>query len=60
MRLLEPVLISIFLLLSPLSALILGYVFLDQALTLWQMAGAIVAFAGIVLSQTRSKPTISK
>lgn len=51
MRELEPVLISIFLLLSPLSALLLGYLFLDQALTGWQALGALAVFAGILLSQ---------
>lgn len=60
MRSLEPVLISIFLLLSPLSALILGYVFLNQALTFWQLFGALVVFAGIVLSQTQAKAAVSK
>lgn len=60
MRSLEPVLISIFLLLSPLSALILGYVFLDQTLTLWQLAGALVVFAGIALSQAQAKVAVSK
>lgn len=56
MRSLEPVLISIFLLLSPLSALTLGYVLLDQALSLWQVAGALTVFAGIVLSQYQARP----
>lgn len=51
LRELEPVLISIFLLLSPLSALALGYLFLDQALTGWQALGAVAVFAGILLSQ---------
>lgn len=60
MRSLEPVLISIFLLLSPLSALALGYFVLDQALTLWQMLGAIVVFFGIVLSQAQGRKTLSK
>lgn len=56
MRSLEPVLISLFLLLSPLSALTLGFVFLDQTLTLWQLAGALTVFAGIVLSQYQAGP----
>lgn len=60
MRSLEPVLISIFLLLSPLSALVLGYLFLQQALTLWQGVGALVVFAGIVLSQTQTKAIFAK
>lgn len=60
MRSLEPVLISIFLLLSPLSALFLGYLFLQQVLTLWQGVGALVVFAGIVLSQTQARPVVSK
>lgn len=51
LRELEPVLISIFLLLSPLSALLLGYLFLDQTLTGWQALGALAVFAGILLSQ---------
>ncbi|UTW08932.1 EamA family transporter [Pseudomonas benzenivorans] len=59
MRSLEPVLISIFLLLSPLSALTLGYFFLDQTLTLWQLAGALTVFAGIVLSQYTTRPRAS-
>lgn len=55
MRSLEPVLISIFLLLSPLSALTLGYFFLEQKLTLWQLLGALTVFAGIVLSQYQAR-----
>jgi probable blue pigment (indigoidine) exporter len=51
LRELEPVLISIFLLLSPLSALALGYLFLGQTLTVWQAVGAVAVFAGILLSQ---------
>lgn len=51
LRELEPVLISIFLLLSPLSALALGYLVLGQALTAWQALGAVAVFAGILLSQ---------
>jgi len=58
LRGLDPVLISIFLLLSPLSALALGYWFLDQSLTVWQWLGAGGVFAGILFSQWRfSKPT---
>lgn len=53
LRGLDPVFISILLLLSPLSALVLGYWFLDQGLTGWQWAGACCVFAGIVLSQWR-------
>lgn len=58
LRGLDPVFISILLLLSPLSALTLGYWFLDQSLTGWQWLGASGVFAGILLSQWRfSKPT---
>lgn len=58
LRGLDPVLISIFLLLSPLSALALGYWFLDQSLTGWQWLGAGGVFAGILFSQWRfSKPS---
>lgn len=60
MRSLEPVLISIFLLLSPLSALALGYLFLQQALTLWQGLGAVIVFAGIILSQVKDRTVVSK
>lgn len=60
MRTLEPVVISIFLLLSPLSALVLGYAWLEQVLTLWQLLGALLVFVGIVLSQTGRRPAFSK
>ncbi|MCO5785803.1 EamA family transporter [Pseudomonas sp. G11-1] len=53
LRGLDPVFLSILLLLSPLSALALGYWFLDQGLTGWQWAGAACVFAGIILSQWR-------
>lgn len=60
MRTLEPVVISIFLLLSPLSAMVLGYAWLEQILTVWQLLGALVVFAGIVFSQTGTRPAVSK
>ncbi len=47
---LEPVLITAFLFLSPLSAMLLGYLVLDQALTTAQIAGALAVFAGILIS----------
>jgi len=53
LRGLDPVFISILLLLSPVSALALGYWFLGQSLTGWQWLGAGCVFAGIVLSQWR-------
>lgn len=51
LRGLDPVFISVLLLLSPVSALALGYVFLDQNLGGWQWLGALCVFAGIVVSQ---------
>ncbi|MCU1719049.1 EamA family transporter [Pseudomonas sp. 5P_3.1_Bac2] len=48
---LDPVQLSLFLLLSPLSAICIGYLLLGQALTPWQLLGAVVVFAGILLSQ---------
>ncbi|WP_185267198.1 EamA family transporter [Halopseudomonas xiamenensis] len=53
LRGLDPVFMSILLLLSPLSALVLGYWFLGQGLTVWQWLGAGCVFAGIVFSQWR-------
>lgn len=53
LRGLDAVFLSILLLLSPLSALALGYLFLDQGLTSWQWVGACCVFAGIILSQWR-------
>jgi len=50
LRHLEPVLITAFLFFSPISAMLLGYLVLDQALTLPQIAGAIAVFAGILIS----------
>ena len=50
LRHLEPVLISTLILLSPLSAMILGYVFLNQALTGLQLTGAVAVLAGIVIT----------
>jgi len=38
-------------LLSPLTAICLGYLLLAQTLTLLQLTGALVVFAGILLSQ---------
>lgn len=55
LRGLDPVFMSILLLLSPLSALALGYWFLDQKLTSWQWVGACLVFAGITLSQWHFK-----
>lgn len=50
LRQLEPVLISTLILLSPLSAMVLGYVFLNQALTGLQLAGAVAVLAGIAIT----------
>jgi probable blue pigment (indigoidine) exporter len=50
LRKLEPVLISTLILLSPLSAMVLGYVVLDQALTVLQLAGAGAVLAGILIT----------
>lgn len=49
---LHPVQLSVFLLLSPLSAICIGFVLLNQTLTPWQLLGAVVVFAGILLSQS--------
>tara|TARA_B110000902_G_scaffold267182_1_gene358900 strand:+ start:6962 stop:7906 length:945 start_codon:yes stop_codon:yes gene_type:complete len=50
LRYLEPVIISTLLLLSPLSATVLGYVVLDQALTNFQIAGAVTVLIGILIA----------
>ena len=48
---LDPVQLSVYLLLSPLTAICLGYLLLDQTLTPLQLTGALIVFAGILLSQ---------
>ena len=48
---LDPVQLSVYLLLSPLTAICLGHLLLAQTLTSLQLAGALVVFAGILLSQ---------
>ena len=60
LRGLDPVFMSILLLLSPLSALALGYWFLGQGLSVWQWLGAGCVFAGIVLSQWRFGTPVAK
>lgn len=54
LRHLEPVVISTLLLLSPLSAMLLGYVVLGQALTSLQIAGALAVLAGVLVSNLPS------
>lgn len=64
LRYLEPVIISTLILLSPLSAMVLGYVVLDQALTNFQLFGAATVLTGILITNVslskfafwRSKP----
>lgn len=55
LRHLDPVVMSGFIFLSPLSAIALGYLVLDQALTFVQVAGAIAVFAGILICQNAPK-----
>jgi len=50
LRYLDPVLISTLILLSPLSAMVLGYVVLGQTLTSMQLAGAAAILTGILVS----------
>ncbi|EED35679.1 regulatory protein [Luminiphilus syltensis NOR5-1B] len=49
-RHLEPVIISTLILLSPVSAMALGYVVLNQALTPWQLLGAGTVLIGILIT----------
>jgi probable blue pigment (indigoidine) exporter len=51
---LDPVQLSVFILLSPLTAICIGFLLLGQSLTLWQLVGAVVVFAGILLSQLQA------
>ncbi|MGW8970543.1 EamA family transporter [Streptomyces platensis] len=41
---------------SPLAAAVLGYAFLDQALSPVQLAGAVVVVTAVVLAQPRQRP----
>ncbi|MEQ8690596.1 MAG: EamA family transporter [Pseudomonadales bacterium] len=50
LRYLDPVLISTLILLSPLSAMVLGYIVLGQTLTTMQLVGAAAILTGIVVS----------
>jgi probable blue pigment (indigoidine) exporter len=48
---LEPAVVSPLGFLSPLTAVLLGWALLDQTLSIWQMAGAVLVLASIWLSQ---------
>jgi drug/metabolite transporter (DMT)-like permease len=45
--------ISVF---TPVIALALGFVFLDERPTLWTAVGAVLILAGVALALTRSTP----
>ena len=46
---------SVFGSLGPVSTIVLAYLFLDESLTMIQLAGSVVVIAGIFLAEKRKK-----
>ncbi|WP_300303355.1 EamA family transporter [Ferrovibrio sp.] len=59
-RRLEPTMVSFLLFLSPLTAVTLGWILLDQTLTLSQIAGVALIVGGIWFGQQTQKISVAK